>query len=455
MSHIRRLEVLTLLARVSPSRAAVRRANTLLYVLLSGVSSACGSDVSVIQPPPSDPTGGGNGTVERAELTIVALPAGDAAAVAGALGSTHGGLAAASVTIRRFGDSSSQTANTDSLGQAKFSGLLEGSYDVSVVRLLSGTESQQVASTLGAEFADVNAVGGGAIVQVTAPGTVEEVEVIAGRRGSLVISEVFIATPRSTGSVYNFAEYIELYNNADTTVYLGGKVLAHGLWHLQDRPDPSCEMIEQWREDPDGIWTQWYVRFPGSARSHPVQPGEAVLIAQDGIDHGALWPGMPNLSRAQFESVGTNDTDNPLVPNLIELGPVRWQTVLGHGIFTDKLNAILILAEAVDPAQLPAADLPVRNPRHHRIPKEKILDVVTLLTTPEREAGLPVSRGFCHPVVPASFDRGPARIMDESVIASITRRVLAITPGGRPVLQRTGTSASDVRMWPMSPGEVP
>src|SRR5690606_35346715 len=296
-------------------------------------------------------------------------------------------LSGAQVTVRRVGSSDSRSGVTDANGQASLDELLAGTYDVSVVRLLTPAERAAVSDALGAGFADVNAFGGGGFTQVAPPATSANIGAVAGRRGSIVISEIFQHVAASTTSQYSHGRWLELYNNGDSTIYLDGMLLVRGIGLLFDAPERPCSVMEQYHLDPDGIWSQTHVRFPGSGNQYPVPPGGTVLIATDALDHDEFWPGLHGMSGAAFEGEGSQDVDNPQVPNLIDVGIRRWESPDGHGWHPGG-NGILALVRPIDDlAGLPTADFPgFTYPTYRRIPAEDVVDLVelgTFLPTPE------------------------------------------------------------------------
>lgn len=249
--------------------------------------AACPHETTVVDPTPPDTTnggggGGGGGTVQRATLTVTVTITGQDSALAELIGSADGRLSEAEMTIARIGsEGSEQKDTTDADGVATFSGLLGGSYNVSAIRLLTGAEIAQ----LGAPNADVNAFGGGGTIAVTAPTTERTLAAVAARRGSLVLSEWFGGIARLGTQFYYFAGFAEVYNNNDTTIYLDGKMLAHGPPFIRDiPPDHSCDQMAQWQLDPEGIWVRFMERFPGTGRDYPLPAGQAAVVAIDGCD---------------------------------------------------------------------------------------------------------------------------------------------------------------------------
>jgi hypothetical protein len=426
--------------------------------VLALVLSGCAYDVSVNALGVTDTTGtDGGGTVQRATLTVTARVSGPDSALAVLVGSPSGVLRAAAVTIQRQGSAGSVVSDTtDAVGQAAFPALLPGSYVVSVVRLLAPAEIAQLDSA----DRDVNAFGGGAVVTVAAPATDAPVAVAAGRRGALVISEMFSPRPYETTVQYNeydYGQFIELYNNADTTIYLDGKIIGRGISWYRDFPPPgnSCVDMERWRNDPDGIWMRYLDAFPGTGRQYPLAPGQAVVVATDAIDHRTILPDFLDLSGADFEFEGPTDVDNPAVPNMVDLS----LGVFGGGYFTHGLwfdEGAYVLADAVDVAALPHDNLPVVSPEYLRMPAASLLDVFTTGKIPAGEAEAAASGWpLCPQIVNTRFDRQYANLYDRQVLRSMRRRVFGRLPDGRVILMRTRSSANDFELAAPTPGVVP
>ncbi len=310
-------------------------------------------------------------------------------------------------------------------------------------------------------LAGISALGGGTRIQMQPPARTAGVEVVAGRRGSLVISEIHDWWPRVTSGPtvqYSQARYIELYNNADTTAYLDGKILGHGLWYvweseLNDSSLDNCTEFESWRMDPDGVWSEQHLRFPGTGRQYPLAPHEARVVAAQAIDHREVHPelGLPDLSMADFEVVGTGqDVDNPAVPNMEHAGFRPSVDALGRGVV--HVYHTPFIADDVDLESLPTGRLPLRDPYYRRFPAAAVLDLVAVYHDP---ATLDWDSRVCDHLVNPIFDRQAAPIWDGLAGNSIHRRVLGMIASGQVILQRTRTSAVDLVRGPRSPGRVP
>lgn len=427
----------------------MRVANRLVisFALMAG----CSQETSV-SPPPPDTTGGG-GTVQKATLTLRAVVESQDTSIASRIGSPGGFLRAAQVTIERRGSTgTSKTATTDATGSVRFTELLPGDYSISAIRVLSANEL----AALDSGDADVTAFGGGASVTVAAPSTSANLTIVAGRRGSLVISELFSGQPRTAdGGSYFLAHFIELHNNSDTTIYLDGKVIVRDQsWHRDYSSPLSCTEMQRWRNDPDGIWTAFIYAFPGTGRTNPLPPGGTVVVATDAVDHRPFVSVAPDLSLAQFEFIGPSDVDNPASPNMVNVGLRDWAaSVIGHGLSFESISNAFLIADSVDIASLPRDNLPVVNPQFVRIPAERILDVFSSWLRPELEVGI---NSRCSEIVNAKFDRQSGAFIGEDATYGIQRRVFATLPDGRKILQRTKTSARDFQMLsPFTPSTIP
>jgi hypothetical protein len=405
-----------------------------------------------------DSSSSGDGsTFQRATLTVTAHVESSDSALAAAVGSPTGLLRNALVTLQRQGRTGSvSTDSTDAVGTARFADLVPGSYVITVVRLLTSAE---IAGFRSAD-ADVNAFGGGLVVEVGAPTTAATVEVAAGRRGSLVISELFAYSPKFGPlgiSEYRFGMFIELYNNSDTTIYLDGTIIGEGLaWFRWYHEAIDCVHMEKWRNDPDGIWAINFDAFPGTGQDHPLAPGGATVVATDAIDHRAVLAGFLDLSGADFEMHGSNDVDNPGVPNMIDVGVQEpGATVDGHGLWFRGEGATF-LASPVDVTTLPRDSLPVSSPWYVRMPRDAILDVYSTSETPAGEAASSaLGYPLCPQIVNSVFDRQYANLYDRQVALSMRRKVFATLPDGRVILLRTRSSANDFVLEAPTPGKVP
>ena len=372
------------------------------------------------------------------------------ASVAASLGWTDG-VPAAEVAVHLIGEPYepryTHLAVADSLGNAVFSDLLHGLYEVWVKRPLTGSE------LIDADNA-VHLFGGGRRLRLPTP-QVDSVTVVPDHAGTLVFSELGLNQPvpwETAGTSYEDAKYVEVYNNSDTTIYLDGKLLGIG-WHTnKDFPPSPCSQTEPVRNDPEGIWASSLLRFPGAGTDYPLQPGHTALVAHAAVDHRPVHPGLYDLRHADFEWGGWQVADNPDVPNLADIGP---QGMWSSWPFSADLP--VFLAIPVDWETLPRYIRPTSGRVWVRIPRAVILD--TWAGTVDWAAGGgPVTYTPCLTVTHRLFERlpgPPSGHGDFDNGLSAQRRILYVLPDGRKVLQDTDTSMLDFVEALRTPGWVP
>ncbi len=391
-------------------------------------------------------------TVQRAAIAVsVNFDPADAV-VAGTAGVSRSGL-----TVRLTRDApgfSPATATTDANGVARFSGLLDGIYQLSVDRALTATELARLPPA----DRDASIFAGGASAVLSPPvNTATTLSLIAARRGSLVISELFpFNNPLTTNLGYNWGTYIELYNNADTTVYLDGVLIfktpltLHGGW-----PEYPCDQYNRAeRLDSNFLHSSSVVhQFPGNGRDFPLQPGRATVLAVDALNHNAAAPGMGqlDLSGAEFEQIGSDaDPGNPFAANMIRVyagtgalgrGYPYVGANIAHAIALPAARAAITTAPLINTYGTPPSVGTIGTA--YRIPRSLVLDVMAVFYSPD-EPGYGNSSGVtCAPFMAPAFDRAPAPLVNTRRSIAISRKTLTRSTEGREILQRTRTSARD------------
>ena len=214
-------------------------------------------------------------------------------------------------------------------------------------------------------------------------------------------------------------------------------------------PNNPCSDFAPYSDDPLGLWLLSYQEFPGRGTDYPVLPGHTVVLATDAINHGAFYPAGLDLSRADFESAGVSDADNPAVPNTIDTG---YDGGLGgHGLFFGALGSVAFVSLPLDEATLITTRyLGTSSSLYPRVPRERLLDVIALRSE--------YTGGFaeCTAIISSLLDREPfrGRGTDEEVEFrhSVERRASPVRIQGRTILQRTRTSRADFIRGDRTPG---
>lgn len=392
-------------------------------------------------PPPG---GGGGGGVTRVSLTLTLVVDAADSSVANAIGWAAGRVPGADVTVRRTtAPVSTATASTDSLGTVRFDSLLTGTYEISALRSLTPAETAQLAEL----DRDVDAVAAGGGLTLSDSGANRSVVVYASRRGSLVVSEYWFPwSLPTTGSIYPYGGYLELYNNADTTIFLDGMLVGQAVISGIETQVSTCAEYEPWSRDTLGIWAQFIYQFPGSGGEYPLAPGQtAVVLATDAIDHRVVSAEAEDLTGATFEF--EEGPDNPFVPNLRNVGTRTH--FFGNGVVFYGSPGVPFIAAPVGVDTLPEFLMPHFTTPHKRVPAAAVLDVAGFYVTFTAVA----CRYYVHP----RFLRQAAEIMPRETFyaPSIQRRVFRILPGGRRVLLRTLVMSRDFAVTsPRTPGSV-
>ncbi|MBQ7631367.1 MAG: DUF4876 domain-containing protein [Paludibacteraceae bacterium] len=137
---------------------------------------------------------------------------------------------------------------------------------------------------------------------------------------NFVLAEIFFTgTETPEGKRYLGDRYFVVFNNSSDTLAADGLILIESdlnsvqKYNLDnDFRDQTCAV--------DAMY-----RIPGDGNTYRVAPGQALLIADNAMDHTAANSMSFDLSTADFEwydvssSAGVTDVDNPDVPNLDKL----------------------------------------------------------------------------------------------------------------------------------------
>ena len=402
------------------------------------------SDATDSLPGATDTTGTDTTVARRATLYVTVRVATADSAIARLLGWTDGVIAGATVKGLRVAGGQALDATTDAQGRAAFAEILEGLYRVSVSRPLSEAER----ALLGPEHADKVIFSGAELIPVSAPSSAVELAATIKARAPLVISEVFPASWLGS-ETYRQGTFLEVYNNSDTMIYLDGKLFGIGPNFEREAPeyDRPCSVTQQWQADSNGLWTPQVYRFPGTGRQFPLAAGDAAVLATDAVNHSVVDPRWPDLSTARFEFFGPSDADNPAAANM-QLLESEFSDPAGHGKRFSSSTSYF-LADSVDLATLPRVTPPNYATAIPRIPRDKILDVVTLQFTPEFYE----QYGFrlCDVLISPVFDAGPAFLIDAGRGLYSVVRIMA-----GPTLQVSRSTVSDFIVLPSpTPGQVP
>lgn len=423
--------------------ASVRRLGArplVATILLCPAIVSCSGD-GPSEPSDDPPDNDDSPDVQLVTLEVTARLDSEFQQIGEELGWEDGTVPGALVTVRRFGSQSVDTAEADADGRAVFQELLEGNYTISAIRRLQPSEQELLSEANGG----ISVLGGATSTQLQPSSEERTLEIRAGRRGSIVISEVYSFVINQPGGAYQYAHYMELYNNADTTVYLDGLLVGNAWDRAVNGGDWPCTDFDHVRLDPDGLWASHIFRIPGTGTSYPLRSGEAAVLATDAINHSEFVDEGPDLSAADFEFIGRSDVDNPSVPNLTSVGPEIDN--VNHGVVFTPIEAVPFVARPVDLEGLPRETVTIQTDHvYARLPTGVLIDIGQFVwfgrTFP-----------FCDQLVHPSLDQAIGE-MPSNEFMSIQRRVLFEMGDGRAVLQDTNTSARDFELASRTPGTI-
>lgn len=276
-------------------------------------------------------------------------------------------------------------------------------------------------------------------------GTVN-IQLIRSASNALVIKEIYYSGCKSAeGMMYLADQYVTLYNNSDTILYLDG--LCVGV------VDPSNSLESPWlatsaemKRIPVNDLT-W--QFPGSGKEHPLQPGAETTIATNAINH----------SGGEFQHVNSVDLSkvdwgfwDAALDNQIEAGvkPMNLAAklnsstwlysfpVIGPAFMIFSMQGTTVEDYANNPANLepkPKATNP--NKRYLMIPKEWVIDCIDCVAGFDQ---LPLKR------VPNELDSGAAYLPLGAYSGKSLIRKKTINVDGRTIYQDTNNSTNDLEV---------
>lgn len=123
-------------------------------------------------------------------------------------------------------------------------------------------------------------------------------------KADFVISEIFFSgTLTKEGKQYYGDQYIKIYNNSDEILYADGLAVVASTFYNNMKQDyftgyslhgfnrrVSCRLFRE------------------TANQYPVEPGESIILATDGIDHSQATGNSFDLSHADFDFTRTEVT---------------------------------------------------------------------------------------------------------------------------------------------------
>lgn len=325
---------------------------------------------------------------------------------------------------------------TDESGKADVPGLITGTYTALATKMISEEEALELIGT--AVSFPVN----GSSRFIVREGTPEEVIPLNGSNPKpLVFKEIYYTGSRTPANGAYFSDqFYEIYNNSDHVIYADSLCIGNTGGSSGQTPTGRTWGF---RPDQQFVYLQNVWMIPGNGHEHPIQPGESIVIAQDGIDHqtdplgNEKSPVNLGTEYAQWESYVPRADNRDLdadVPNLqaIYLGSVGfdWLTpVFGPGMVIFKHKDVANLPLFTEPGTASASQF-------MQVPIDSVYDAVDCLAN---------STAGSFKRIPDALDAGFKSCSGTYVGEGVRRRVARIE-NGRRVLQDLNNSTIDFDM---------
>ncbi len=265
------------------------------------------------------------------------------------------------------------TAVADSNGIAEFKNIPLGDYTISVEKKIP---------VLVKDTGDLDTVTvrGSQILNILDVETIDTVKTELARASDIVINELYYCGPQNKAH-YFYDQFVELYNNSDSTRYLDGLIICRGLQKYKPNKD-SVDYVQV-------IYIYQFPGVPKTGRDYPIFPHQFVVIAQDAIDHSQFVDTALDLSNADWEFYNPyySEVDNP-APNVTNVIPDNSTDFMINLVHND-----VILADGTDYYPGEVSD---HGYQYYHVPINTILDGVEYSANPnsQKELTVRVDAGF-------------------------------------------------------------
>ena len=327
------------------------------------------------------------------------------------------------------------SAQSDASGIATFTKLTAGIYNLSAS--VSLTEDEAEEETGIAEPVLLSAVENSVSVLADAEQTITLVGAVLG---DLVFKEVYYTGSKTPEDGNYFSDqYYEIYNNSTDIIYVDN--LCIGIvdaWAYRAEISPWLSVYTTKLALP----SFWYI--PGSGTDYPLNPGESVIIAQDGIDHQTDELGNANspvnLGDADWETYVVRDDgkdiDSPTVPNLT----MGFANSLGIDWLTSVYGCAYVIFRIDGDIDSYVASNKVTEPESTSTKEYVLIDNDVVIDgfqayKDDSETSMPK----VHAEIDAGFTFDP----NGTYTGKCVRRKVKATIDGRPIYQDTNNSTND------------
>ncbi len=339
--------------------------------------------------------------------------------------------AGAAVTVTNTVTNVTEKVTTNASGVATFGTLIPGTYQIAVSRDLSASEGLAQTGIESEVFLNASVSN-----YVLSPdGGNVEIRLKGSPVGGLVLKEIYYS---GSPSFYYYDQFYEIYNNSTDTLYADSLCIGDvvGNPYLSASSKPSGFLSDAGHIYFINIWM-----VPGTGKTYPIAPGKSIIIAETAMNHKTDPAGNPespvNLGtpvgdfETYYETSG-RDTDNPAVPNMIQ---VYVATPTMFDWLTTVFGPSIAIFRHPDPASLPRFTEPgsTSTRTYPQLPVAHVIDAVDAVSNENASA---------FKRLPAALDAG-FTFCSGSYVKESVRRKVKTTLNGRRILQDTNNSTQD------------
>nr|WP_321414770.1 DUF4876 domain-containing protein [uncultured Allomuricauda sp.] len=340
----------------------------------------------------------------------------------------------ATVTVVNLTTNEETFATTNATGAATFE-LTPGNYSVSASIELMEEDVEALTGIYESLF--LNATE--AQVSILDSGNLN-LQLEGSSIGDWVIKEFYYA---GVPSYYFYDGFIEIYNNSTGTLYADGLLFGNTEFTSSNS---TSGFIASGEND---VYLSIMMQIPGGGTDYPVEPGESIVIAIDGIDHKDDENGNPNSpvnlgpSIADFEvyfdvNPTTPDTDNPDVDN-VNILYAATTTMFDYIPGVHGSGLVIFRNDAPDELERFTEPNTTSSREYVRVPNGDIIDGLDAVGNETVTAE--------YKRLPTSIDAGMNTVGD-SYNGTSLRRLVKQEVEGRKVLLDTNNSTDDFEANP-------
>lgn len=269
-----------------------------------------------------------------------------------------------------------------------------------------------------------------------------------GESGFVLAEVFFTGTKTPQGSQYYADKYFVIYNNSDETLYADSLAIAESAFLSVMKNNYTPDIMNK------AMAVSALYMIPGLGHSHPVAPGESILICDNALNHTKANKNSFDLTKADFEwadestNPNVSDVNNPKVPDLKKIYCYTKTVWSPHNRGFSSFALVKMGTDKEDylanykydykyDLVVDAGTFPMDG-SCYQIPNSWIVDVVNCS----------IESMFAWLVVDPSLDRGWTHCgtidFDESRFGkSVRRKVDTVTPEGNVKLKDTNNSTID------------